>query len=198
MTNPHELEDLTDDEALFEELEREDDDAMASIREQRIREIQSELERRQIIQDSNHGIYTEIENEKEFMTTTTKEKYMVGHFYHKDFRRCKIMDTHLEQLADKFPDTRFVKISVENAPFLVEKLQVRVLPCVMGWVDGYIKTKLVGFDDLGNTDDFTTNMLELQLSNAGVVRKKEDKAVSQKKSIFQTVDGDSEDDDDDY
>ncbi|CAO3595461.1 unnamed protein product [Absidia cylindrospora] len=132
------------------------------------------------------------------MTTTTKEKYMVGHFYHKDFRRCKIMDTHLEQLADKFPDTRFVKISVENAPFLVEKLQVRVLPCVMGWVDGFIKAKLVGFDDLGNTDDFTTNTLELQLSNAGVVRKKEDKAISQKKSIFQTVEGESEDDDDDY
>jgi hypothetical protein len=38
----HDLEDLTDDEALFEELEREDDDAMAAIREQRIRDIQNE------------------------------------------------------------------------------------------------------------------------------------------------------------
>jgi hypothetical protein len=27
--------------------------------------------------------------------------------------------------------------------------------------------RLVGFDDLGNTDDFNTSTLELQLSNAG-------------------------------
>ncbi|KAI8076368.1 thioredoxin-like protein [Halteromyces radiatus] len=192
----HELEDLSDDEALFEELERDDDDAMAKIREQRIREIQQELERRQVLQDNQHGIYTEIEKEKEFMDTTVKEKYMVGHFYHKDFRRCKIMDSHLEQLAEKFPDTRFVKISVENAPFLVEKLQVRVLPCVMGWVDGFIKTKLVGFDELGNTDDFSTNMLQVQLVNAGVIRKKEQTTIQQKKSIFQKVDSDDEDYDD--
>jgi thioredoxin-like negative regulator of GroEL len=66
---------------------------------------------------------------------------MVGHFFHKDFRRCKIMDGHLQTLADKYTDTRFVKINVDNAPFLVEKLQVRVLPCVMGWVDGFIKAK---------------------------------------------------------
>ncbi|SAM09819.1 hypothetical protein [Absidia glauca] len=195
MTRDHDLEDLTDDEALFEELEREDDDAMAVIREQRIRDIQKELSRRQMLQDSNHGILTEIINEKEFMDTTVKEKYMVGHFFHKDFRRCKIMDGHLQTLADKFPDTRFVKINVENAPFLVEKLQVRVLPCVMGWVDGFIKAKLVGFDDLGNTDDFNTSTLELQLSNAGVIRKKEEKATTEKKSIFQTVDSDGDDDD---
>lgn len=78
--------------------------------------------------------------------------------------------------------------------------------------------RLVGFDDLGNTDDFNTSTLELQLSNAGkriqktnpestsrslfpflsagVIRKKEEKAATQKKSIFQTVDSDGDDDDD--
>jgi hypothetical protein len=30
------------------------------------------------------------------MDITVKDKYVVGHFYHQDFRRCKIMDTHLE------------------------------------------------------------------------------------------------------
>lgn len=39
---------------------------------------------------------SDIEKEKEFMDITTSEKYVIGHFYHKDFRRCKIMDTHLE------------------------------------------------------------------------------------------------------
>jgi len=32
--------------------------------------------------------------------------------------------------------TRFIKIKVEDAPFLVEKLQVKVLPCVISFTDG--------------------------------------------------------------
>lgn len=41
-------------------------------------------------------MYSDIAKEKEFMDITVKDKYVVGHFYHQDFRRCKIMDTHLE------------------------------------------------------------------------------------------------------
>ncbi|ORY91128.1 thioredoxin-like protein, partial [Syncephalastrum racemosum] len=125
--------------------------------------------RRHAMEENSHGTYTEITNEKEFMNITTGTKYVVGHFFHKDFRRCKIMDTHLEAclIAKKHYQTRFVKIDVENAPFLVEKLQVRVLPCVMAWVDGYMQTKLIGFDELGNTDGFSTALLELKLTNAG-------------------------------
>ena len=54
------------------------------------------FERRQAMQGNSHGQFTEITNEKEFMKITTSEKYVVGHFFHEDFRRCKIMDTHLE------------------------------------------------------------------------------------------------------
>jgi thioredoxin-like negative regulator of GroEL len=75
------------------------------------------------------------------MDITTKEKYVVGHFYHKDFRRCKIMDEHLEKLAKKYYDTRFLKIEVQNCPFLVEKLMVKVLPCVIAWTNGFAQTK---------------------------------------------------------
>lgn len=60
------------------------------------------LARRQAREDNKHGVVSEIEKEKEFMDITTSEKYMVGHFFHKDFRRCKIMDTHLE-VSDLFP-----------------------------------------------------------------------------------------------
>ncbi|KAI9363122.1 thioredoxin-like protein [Pilaira anomala] len=186
------LELLSDDEALFEELEREEDNDVASMRERRIKEIQDELNRRQGRAENNHGLYTDITKEKEFMDITTSEKYVVGHFYHKDFRRCKIMDTHLESLAQKYYDTRFIKIEVQNAPFLVEKLQIKVLPCVMAWVNGYAQTKIVGFDDLGSTDSFQTAALELKLLHAGAIKKKEDDTQTVKKSIFQSNDTDSE------
>ncbi|KAG2211884.1 hypothetical protein INT47_004571, partial [Mucor saturninus] len=189
------LELLSDDEALFEELEKEEDNDVASMRERRIKEIQDELKRRHGRAENNHGLYTDITKEKEFMDITTSEKYVVGHFYHKDFRRCKIMDTHLETLAQKYYDTRFIKIEVQNAPFLVEKLQVKVLPCVMAWVNGYAQTKMVGFDDLGCTDSFATAALELKLIHAGVLKKKEETIQNVQKSIFQSNDTDSDLDD---
>lgn len=104
---------------------------------------------------------------------------------------------------------------MRNAPFLVEKLQIKILPCVIAWKDGYAQTKyfkshktcvqtkitfvlfrIVGFDELGNTDSFQTAALELKLIHAGVIKKKEDKSQSTKKSIFQSTDTDSELDDD--
>ncbi|KAG2207598.1 hypothetical protein INT46_005571, partial [Mucor plumbeus] len=191
------LESLSDDEALFAELENEEDnDISSAIREKRIKEIQDELERRHARVENQHGLYTDITKEKEFMDITTSEKYVVGHFYHKDFRRCKIMDTHLEKLAQKYYDTRFIKIEVQNAPFLVEKLQIKILPCVMAWVNGYAQTKIVGFDELGSSDSFQTAELELKLLHAGVVKRKEETKQLQKRSIFQSNDTDSELEDD--
>lgn len=84
------------------------------------------------------------------------------HFFHPDFRRCKIMDAHLEasilhsrrsqstgradslrsqKLAAKYFDTLFVKANVANVPFLVHKMEVKVLPCVVGFVEGNSKMK---------------------------------------------------------
>jgi hypothetical protein len=42
-----------------------------------------------------HGVYTEVRTEKEILAITTSSKHCVVHFYHKEFRRCHIMDKHL-------------------------------------------------------------------------------------------------------
>ena len=39
-------------------------------------------------------------------------------------------------LAPKHFSTLFIRVFVENVPWLVEKLGVRVLPCVICFVDG--------------------------------------------------------------
>ena len=56
---------------------------------------------------------------------------------------------------------------VENVPWLVEKLSIKVLPCVVCFVDGVSKDRLVGFEELGNNDSFNTATLELRLEMAG-------------------------------
>ena len=43
-------------------------------------------------------VYRTIAEEKDFLEMTTTEERCVVHFYHEDFRRCSIMDTHLEVL----------------------------------------------------------------------------------------------------
>ncbi|KAF9336834.1 hypothetical protein BG006_007205 [Podila minutissima] len=191
-------EDLDDDE-LFEELEN-DDYGMSNFREQRIEEFKEEVAKRKLMMENEHGIYKDVTDEKEVMDITTKTKHCVIHFYHSDFRRCMIVDKHLEALAKKHIKTKFVKIKVENAPFLVEKLQVKVLPCVISFIDGMAVDRLIGFEELGNTDNFSTTMLELRYKTVGVIEddKKVDKRNLNKKSIFGRDYGSDEGTDDEY
>lgn len=89
------------------------------------------------------------------------------HFSHADFRRCKIMDGHLavspplcmghaartdpfgtstfstQAVAAKHPETLFLKADVANAPWLVVKMSVKILPCLIAFVGGAAKDKCV-------------------------------------------------------
>jgi hypothetical protein len=65
-----------------------------------------------------------------------------------------------------------LKINVENAPFLVTKLKVQVLPCVIAFVKGVTVDRIVGFEGLGYTQDtFTTKDLEARLLTSGVIQR---------------------------
>jgi len=105
------------------------------------------------------------------------------------------MDKHLTKLAPKYFNTRFLRVFVENIPWLVEKLAIKVLPCVICFVDGVTKDRLVGFEELGNSDAFDTAVLELRLSSCGVIKKS---SSSTTRPLFQVSrsrqnDGDEED-----
>jgi hypothetical protein len=68
-------------------------------------------------------------------------------------------------LARKFPATRFIYIEATKAPFLIVKMNIQVLPCLISIVDSLVVDRMVGFDDLGGTDLFTTKQLEERLSS---------------------------------
>jgi hypothetical protein len=88
-----------------------------------------------------------------------------------------------KKLAPKYPNTLFFRVFVENIPWLVEKLGIKVLPCVICFLDGVTKdryvllfgsrfvlipfSRLVGFEELGNEDSFNTAVLEIRLSQSG-------------------------------
>jgi len=171
-SHTHHEQDEEDEDALFAELEEEiENDSNSAMREQGLEALRREMKRVKEMKQSAHGHYTEIMNEKEVVRVSANEPRCVVHFYHTNFKRCEIMDKHLAKLAPKYFSTRFFRVFVENVPWLVEKLGIKVLPCVICFVDGVSKDRLVGFEDLGNSDAFETAALELRLSMIGVIQK---------------------------
>ncbi|MCL4139741.1 UNVERIFIED_CONTAM: hypothetical protein GTU68_046674, partial [Idotea baltica] len=116
-----------------------------------------------------HGEYTELYDEKEFFDVSKKSDNFVCHFYRDSFVRCKILDKHLDILAKKHIETKFCKINAEKAPFLTERLKIRVLPTMSLIKSGKTRDFVVGFTDLGNTDEFPTEMLEWRIARADVI-----------------------------
>uniref|UniRef100_R7W8I3 Thioredoxin domain-containing protein n=1 Tax=Aegilops tauschii TaxID=37682 RepID=R7W8I3_AEGTA len=60
----------------------------------------------------------------------------------------------------------------KNAPFFVAKLAIKTLPCVILFKKGIAVDRLVGFDDLGSKDDFSTRALENVLKRKGIIEEK--------------------------
>ncbi|KAJ3012202.1 UNVERIFIED_CONTAM: hypothetical protein HDU68_001332 [Siphonaria sp. JEL0065] len=166
---PEPLDIEIDEDALFAELEKDDDHLLSELRERRMDELRAEMMRAQEMASTHHGSYENILSEKEVLNITTTVDKVVVHFYHKEFRRCQIMDRHLGTMARKYPKTRFIKIDVEVCPFLVDRLQVKVLPCVIPFLNGVSNERLIGFEELGESDSFQTSLLERRLAEAKVV-----------------------------
>ena len=66
-------------------------------------------------------------------------------------------------------ETRFVKINAEQSEYLVNKLGVVVMPTVVLIKDGKVIHDIAGFDELGGTDEFSTELLAWVLSQHGML-----------------------------
>ncbi|KAF2457117.1 thioredoxin-like protein [Lineolata rhizophorae] len=163
-----------DADALIAALEEEgsDDGGAAGLRERRVAQLARELAReKEELSRGSGGEVVTVSEEREVLEGTTGTKRCVVHFFKPEFGRCKVMDGRLEALAPKHLDTRFLRINVEHAPFLVTRLKVQVLPCVISFVDGISVDRIIGFEGLGlfGDDRFSTRDLEARLLKSGVL-----------------------------
>ncbi|EME82267.1 uncharacterized protein MYCFIDRAFT_165390 [Pseudocercospora fijiensis CIRAD86] len=194
-----------DEDALIAELEDDEDAALSAFREQRLAQLHAEVTRAKLMKDGSHGTGScaEIKDEKQLMDITTTASLCVVHFMKPDFRRCRIMHDKLTVLAAKHFDTRFVSINVDNAPFLVVKLGVKVLPCVIAFKDGVSADRIIGFEGIACTpDSFTASELEARLLASGVLTRakmtdEDDRARARKQKEEAGTEYDDDDDDDD-
>lgn len=150
-------------------LDNLDSDDLDRLREQRLQQMKKAAAQREEWRSQGHGQYTELTEEKEFFDECKKSNKVVCHFYRDSTFRCKIVDKHLALLAPKHLEAKFVKLNVDRAPFLCDRLHVRILPTIAVVIDSKTKDYIKGFDDLGGHDDFTTEMMEWRLGCTGVI-----------------------------
>lgn len=166
------MEEQVDDE--ISKLERMDEDELELIKQRRVEAMKKHQEKKTEWLKQGHGEYSEIPEEKEFFNVTKNSENVVCHFYREETFRCKILDKHLNILAKKHVETKFCKIDAEKTPFLCERLKIKVIPTVIMIKDSKTRGYIVGFTDLGNTDEFSTEMLEWRLAHAEVINYKGD------------------------
>ncbi|XWS62977.1 hypothetical protein CRYUN_Cryun06bG0057000 [Craigia yunnanensis] len=118
-----------------------------------------------------------------WIASTTER--VVCHFYRENWP-CKVMDKHLSLLAKQHIETRFVKIHAERTPFLAERLKIVVLPTLALIKNAKVDDYVLGFDELGGTDEFGTEDLEERLAKAQVILSEGESSLHASKSSTQT------------
>ncbi|RZC62824.1 hypothetical protein C5167_024583 [Papaver somniferum] len=160
------FEEKLDDE--ISALDRVDLDDIDALRERRLQQMKKMAEKRNRWVSLGHGEYSEIQSEKDFFTVVKASERVVCHFYRVNWP-CKVIDKHMTILAKKHIETRFVKINAEKSPFLAEKLKIIVLPTLALIKNTKVDDYVVGFDELGGTDDFSTEELEERIARSQVI-----------------------------
>lgn len=148
-------------EALFE-----DSDIPSSIREARMAAVKDAAN---YLQKGGFGECEEVTEERQVLEITANELKCVVHFMVPGFHRCQIMQSHLDKLCKSHFKTKFIKVNAENSHWVCAKLNIRELPAVLCFVGAKNVDRVVGFNDFGANDGFTTEQLESRLGKSGVI-----------------------------
>lgn len=127
----------------------EDDDDFLYLRQRRMEALKKTADKSVEWRMKQHGSYREI-GQDDFFNVVVKEKGgsedVAVHFYHQDFERCKVIDRYLQDLAPTLLHIKLVKIDAEKAPFLVQRLRVATLPCILLFHNDVNVDRIVGYE----------------------------------------------------
>lgn len=147
----------------------------AEYRATRLQELKSEfakIQSRSLAHNDYFGKVSIVHDEKEVLRVAVLDGSLVLHFFQPNFIKCATMTEHLQRLAHLHTETRFIECLAEKMNFLVDRLAVKVLPCVILFRNGITVDRIVGFEGLGGDgSSFSTRTLEWRLKRAGVIDK---------------------------
>ena len=156
-------------DAQLASIENLDEDDFEALRQKRKIELQKKLRQEQDWKQLGHGRYMEVNDTKEFFNAAKKSQRLVVHFFRGVTPRCQIVDAHFTKLAETHVETRFLKIDAEKNPFLVERVEIIVMPTIVLIKEGRTEHSIRGFDEFGGTDDFSSQDMAYILSTHGML-----------------------------
>lgn len=174
-------------DAVIEQIDNLDTNDLEQIRKDRIKALQKKEEQKRIWLSNDHGKYEELPEEKMFFDIIKKSENVVIHFYRDSTPRCLIVDKHLKILAPNHIETRFTKLNAEKCPFLVEKLKIKTIPTIVLVQNATMVDKIVGFTQLGNRDDFSTEVLEWRIAQNNIINYEGDLSTPPDNQTTKTV-----------
>lgn len=159
------------DDALGE-MDQMDDEEILALRKKRLMQLKEVERRREEWLKKGHGQYLEVPGPKEFFENVQSSERVVVHFMRRSTPRCEIIERHLRLIAKEHFETRFCYIDVERIPSLPERFNVMMLPTLMLVEKQNTFHSIIGFDEFGGTDDFTTETVSAVLAGYGMINDK--------------------------
>ncbi|KAL6074410.1 Thioredoxin domain-containing protein [Balamuthia mandrillaris] len=172
-----EVEERLDSE--LDALERLDEDDLEALRERRLQQMKRQAQKKQEWKAKGHGVYSEVPDQPGFFAATKESEVVICHFYRATTWRCGIVDKHLTELAPRHLEARFIKLDAEKSPFLVERLNIWMLPTILVIKNGETCDRIEGFDSLGGVDDFPTSAMARRLAKKGAIRMTQEEEVDE-------------------
>lgn len=157
----------SDDEWL-DDLEN--DPALEALREQRLVQLKQQELKKLENRARGHGQYRTIAQDEFLPECTNSSEWVVVHFFHDDFMKCKVMDHHMKIVAEQHVECKFLRIDAQKAPFFCGKLQVKTLPTVLIFQEGKAVDRLVGFEGISETNEWPTGLLQKWLATTGAIK----------------------------
>lgn len=163
-----------DDDEFDRLLDDDDDDELQALRRARIEQLKREQSQRAEHVSLGHGELRTITQDEFLPECTGSSRYVVVHYYHDDFERCKIMDFHLNIVAKEHIEAKFLRIDASKSPFFVNKLRIQTLPSLFVFDMGREIGRLTGFEGLAlnpkRPDEWHTGRLQEWISSTGAIR----------------------------
>jgi hypothetical protein len=145
------------------------EDELERLRAKRIEGMREAQRRREEGRRNGHGSLRDVADQKQFFSEVKESEFCVAHFYRSTTRFCAIVDMHMAKLAPAHLETKFLRIDAEKSQYLVEQLQVVVMPTVLMIKDAKVIDRIEGFNQLGGTEHFSTATFEQRLRLSKVI-----------------------------
>ncbi|CDW59165.1 Thioredoxin domain containing protein [Trichuris trichiura] len=167
-------------DAAIDRLENLDNDELIALRRKRLEQLKKREHDKRKWVNAGHGTYTELNSDTEFFEAGKRSERFVVMFYSNATERCQLLDSHLITLSRKHLECRFCKLNIHKAQFTVKRLNLRLFPTLVSFINGQTVDFLRASEGCVTKDKLTLDLIEYYLSRCEIKSKKRRTAIADK------------------